>query len=389
MTDLPTLGPPPPRASPPPHSQPGRRRPLRLPTVLVLTVALALVAGYTIGQRKTSVAQQSAVVTQPSKQPSTTTDVASRPIAAQLDDSIINITSRLSSGDMAAGTGIIISSNGLALTNNHVIADSAQLRTENSATGSIHSATVLGYSLTADVAVIQIQGVSGLKPAPIGAATNLAVGDAVVGLGNAGGNGGAPSIASGHVTALNQPIVASDNAGSTESLTGLIEMDAGIQPGDSGGPLADAAGRVVGIDVAASTPDPRFSFSSRGNHAYAIPIQTALDVAHRITTGAGGPGIHIGATRGVLGVGVTDAGQVAAGSGAPVTQVAEGSPAASAGISAGAFITSIDGTTVRSASDLTRVMTPYSAHDRVRVNWTDSSGTDQHATITLESAPPA
>ncbi len=308
---------------------------------------------------------------------------------AQLDDSIINITSRLSSGDMAAGTGIIISSNGLALTNNHVIADSVQLRTENSATGSMHSAKVLGYSLTADVAVIQIQGVSGLTPGPIGTATNLAVGDAIVGLGNGGGNGGAPSIASGQVTALNQPIVASDNAGSTESLTGLIEMDAVIQPGDSGGPLADAAGRVIGIDVAASTQDPRFSFSSDGNDAYAIPIQTALDVAHRITTGAGGSGVHIGATRGVLGVGVTDTGQVAAGSDTPVSHVAGGSPAAGAGISVGSLITNIDGKNVSSASDLTRVMAPYSAHDRVRVNWTDSSGTDQHATITLESAPPA
>ena len=138
-----------------------------------------------------------------------------------------------------------------------MISDTEQLRVENSADGSMHSATVLGYSVTADVALIKIQGVSGLTAAPIGKAAGLAIGDAIVGLGNAGGNGGEPSIAPGHVTALNQRIVASDTDGSSESLEGLIQIDAGIQPGDSGGPLANSAGRVVGIDVAASREDPR------------------------------------------------------------------------------------------------------------------------------------
>ena len=269
-------------------------------SAVLLTAALALaiagVVGYTMGHRDDAVVQRPTDFTFPSDSSSRSIDSTSRRIAAKLDDSIVNITTRLSSGGAAAGTGVVISSDGLVLTNNHVIADTAQLRVENSANGSMHSAKVLGYSVTADVALIKIEGVSGLTAAPIGDASNLAIDDAVVGLGNAGGNGGEPSIAPGRVTALDQRIVASDTDGSSETLEGLIQIDAGIQPGDSGGPLADASGRVVGIDVAASRDDPRFSFSGGSSgEAYAIPIQKALTVARRITSGAGGDGIHIGA----------------------------------------------------------------------------------------------
>jgi S1-C subfamily serine protease len=253
----------------------------------------------------------------------------------------------------------------------------------------MHSAKVLGYDLTADVALIKIQGVSGLPTAPIGDAAALTIGDAVVGLGNAGGNGGAPSVAPGQVTALHQRIVASDNDGSSETLDGLIQVDAGIQPGDSGGPLANQAGQVVGIDVAASRDDPRFSFSGgSAGEAYAIPIQRALSVAKKITSGVGGDGIHIGATRGVMGIGVDP--QFGNGSnGAGVARVQSGSPADDAGISRGSVITSVNGHAVGSATGLTRVMAPYGANDSVRVTWTDESGDSHRATLDLERAPPA
>ena len=383
-TQEPTVGPPP----PPPPAWPSWGR-----SAVLLTAALALaiagVVGYTMGHRDDAVVQRPTDFSFPSDSSSRSIDSTSRRIAAKLDDSIVNITTRLSSGGAAAGTGVVISSDGLVLTNNHVIADTAQLRVENSANGSMHSAKVLGYSVTADVALIKIEGVSGLTAAPIGDASNLAIDDAVVGLGNAGGNGGEPSIAPGRVTALDQRIVASDTDGSSETLEGLIQIDAGIQPGDSGGPLADASGRVVGIDVAASRDDPRFSFSGGSSgEAYAIPIQKALTVARRITSGAGGDGIHIGATRGVLGIGVEDS-RLSEGSGALVQRVGRGTPADDAGISGDDLITSIDGKDVSSASDLTRVMAPYSAGDRVRVTWTDDSGDGHRATIRLESAPPA
>ena len=386
MTHEPPVGPPPPPPPPPPPRPSWGRSAVLLAAAMAL--AIAGVVGYTMGHRDDSVVQRPTDVSVPGSSGGTV-DRASRRIAANLDDSIVNITTRLSSGGAAAGTGIVISSNGLALTNNHVIADTADLRVENSADGSMHSAKVLGYSVTADVALIKIEGVSGLTPAPIGTASDLSVGDTVVGLGNAGGNGGEPSIAPGRVTALDQRIVASDTDGSSETLEGLIQVDAGIQPGDSGGPLANSAGRVVGIDVAASRDDPRFSFSGgSAGEAYAIPIQKALAVAQRITSGTGGSGIHIGATRGVLGVAVEDS-RLSEGSGALVRQVGNSTPAHDAGMAGGDLITSVDGTDVSSASDLTRVMAPYSAGDKVRVTWTDDSGDSHRATIRLESAPPA
>jgi S1-C subfamily serine protease len=393
MTHDPEFGPSPPMPPPPPPAPPHPPRPSWGRSAILLTAALAIaiagVVGYTMGHRNDAVVQQPTDVRVPSDNASTAVSSASRRIAAKLDDSIVNITTRLSTGGVAAGTGIVITSNGLALTNNHVIADTEQLRVENSADGSMHSAKVLGYSVTADVALIRIQGVSGLTPAPIGQAADLSLGDTVVGLGNAGGDGGEPSIAPGSVTALDQRIVASDTDGSSETLEGLIQVDAGIQPGDSGGPLANSAGRVVGIDVAASRDDPRFSFSGgSAGEAYAIPIQKALDIAHRITAGTGGSGIHIGATRGILGVSVGDS-RFSDDAGALVSRVASGSPADDAGIESGAAITAIDGTAVGSASDLTRVMAPYGPDDTVRVTWTDDAGDSHHATIALESAPPA
>jgi S1-C subfamily serine protease len=379
---------PPPSLPPLPPARPTWGRSAIL-FALSLALAIAGVVGYTMGRQNDAAVDRPTDFSISSSNSSRSVDRASRRIAAALDDSIVNITTRLSSGAAAAGTGIVISSDGLALTNNHVIADTEQLRVENAADGSVHSARVLGYSVLADVALIKIEGVSDLDTAPIGTAADLAVGDPIVGLGNAGGTGGSPSVAPGRVTALNQRIVASDTDGSSETLEGLIQIDARIQPGDSGGPLANSAGRVVGIDVAASRTDPRFSFSGGdGGEAYAIPIQRALDVARRITSGTGGDGIHIGATRGVIGVSVGDS-RLSAGSGALVRRVGSGTPADDAGITTGSRITGVDGTRVSSASDLTRIMAPYSARDRVRVTWTDDSGDSHRATLSLDSAPPA
>ena len=182
------------------------------------------------------------------------------------------------------------------LTNNHVIADSTSLQVENSADGSTHTAKVLGYDVADDVALVQIQNVSGLTPAPLGNSSNLSVGDGVVALGNAGGKGGSPSVVTGSVTALNQQITASDQDGSNaETLHHLIETDADIQPGDSGGPLTDNNGQVVGMDAAASSNNGGSGFAGQStNQGYAIPIEDALAIAKKIASGDGGTNIHLG-----------------------------------------------------------------------------------------------
>jgi len=279
------------------------------------------------------------------------------------------------------------------LTNNHVIADSIQLKAEVAATGATYSGTVVGYDTTHDVAVVRLADASGLTPAPIATGSVVTVGDAVIALGNAGGQGGEPTIATGSITALNQPITASDqNGANPENLTHLIQIDAPIQPGDSGGPLAATNGRVIGIDTAAAQQNRGFGFQDQGSsQGFAIPIHDALTIANHIISGRSAAGIHLGATRGVLGIEARDAASSNTGTadGAEVVGVESGSGAEAAGINAGDLITAIDNDTISSASDLTQALVTAKPRDVVAVTWVDPSGTSHHAQVTLASAPPA
>jgi S1-C subfamily serine protease len=233
---------------------------------------------------------------------------------------------------------------------------------------------VVGTDSADDVAVLQLAGASGLTTAKLATST-VAVGAAVTAVGNAGGTGGTPTAATGTVVALNQSITASDGtAASAEQLSGLIEINAAIQPGDSGGPLY-AGGAVVGIDTAASSGQEVVGF--------AIPIGTATAIADRIESGENSATIQQG-TPAFLGV------QLANGtSGATIAGVVTGSPAAGAGLQAGDTITAVDGTAVTSASSLSSVLGTHQPTDQVRVTWTDSAGGSHTATVTLIAGPAA
>ena len=335
-------------------------------------------------------------------------------ITSKVSPAIVNITSSLENG-RAAGTGIVVSSSGLVLTNNHVIADSTNLQVEIGGDGSSHPAKVLGYDIADDVALVQIENVSDLTAASLGNSSSLQVGDAIVALGNAGGKGGTPSVVSGTVTALDQQITAADQGGSNaETLDGLIQVNANIQPGDSGGPLVNADGKVVGMDAAASSGNGGFGFGgqSTSNEGYAIPIEDALAIAKQIQAGDAGANIHVGAHRALLGVAITNhsatangyndpfggngdvggqsgSGSSASGNGASVSGVQSGSGAESAGLQDGDTIVGIDKTTIGSAQELTHAMVKYSPGDKVTVKWVDSSGQSRTATIELGSGTPA
>src|SRR5581483_3163214 len=161
---------------------------------------------------------------------------------------------------------------GLVLTNNHVIKGATKIRVRDVGNGRTYSATVLGYDVSEDIALLKLANASHLPTAPIRRSA-VRVGESVTAIGNAGGVGGRPSSAPGTVTAVGRSITASDGQGGLERLTRLIEIDAALQPGDSGGPLVDAAGKVVGIDTAASVG---FRFEDAGGEGYAIPIGQAL-----------------------------------------------------------------------------------------------------------------
>jgi S1-C subfamily serine protease len=273
----------------------------------------------------------------------------------------------------AAGTGMILTSSGEVLTNNHVIDGATSIKVTVVSTGKTYTASVLGDDPTHDVALVQLKGASGLQTVKTASAA-ATVGNTVVGVGNAGGAGGTPSAAAGKVVALGQAITARDDDGSNpERLTNLIETDAPIASGDSGGPLFNSASEVVGMDTAIS--------AGQQVQAYAIPISRALSIAKQIESGKSSGTVHVGSTA-FLGVGLEDTS-----SGVAVTSVVSGSPADSAGLQAGDVITAVGGTSISSAEGLTTVMQAHSPGDRVTLHWTQESGQTSKATVTLVAGP--
>ena len=309
----------------------------------------------------------------------TTTEATARQLRG-----VVDIVTTVDYGQsQAAGTGIVLTSGGEVLTNNHVVDGATSITVTVLSTGRSYAATVVGTSPTNDLAVLHLRGASGLTAAPMGTSSSVAVGDAVTGVGNAGNDPGT-SAASGTVTALDQQVTASDGDGTSETVTGLIRTSAPIQSGDSGGPLLDSAGRVVGIDTAAETS----GYGGQTVAGYAIPVDHALDVAAAILSGTDDATYHQGlpAFLGVQTGGATAyAGSTAAG--VPVVGVVSGSAAERAGLQAGDTITRVSGTAVSSQTGLTGVLARRSPGDRVVVAWVDSSGAAHHATVTLGSGP--
>jgi S1-C subfamily serine protease len=385
-----------PESTYPPPPAPHRVRRLRSGALIGTAAAIVtLGAGIGLGHvawttGTASVAASSALSPSSSKSSgSGSTEVSS--IAAKVDPGLVDIDTTLGyQGEEAAGTGIVLTSNGEILTNNHVIEGATSISVTDVGNGKTYSATVVGYDTTKDVAVLQLHGASGLTTASLDTAT-VSVGETVVGIGNAGGTGGTPSAAGGTVTALNQSITASDAGnGSAEQLTGLIETNADIQAGDSGGSLVNGAGQVVGMDTAASAG---FSFQSTGQSSgyegYAIPIDEAVTLAKQIEAGSSSSTVHVGTTA-FLGVEIDAAadGYGNVSSGATVAEVITGSPAQQAGLAAGDVITSVDGNAVDSAQALTSALESYKPGDHLTIDWTDASGVAQTATVALSSGPP-
>ncbi|MGA2472538.1 MAG: trypsin-like peptidase domain-containing protein [Acidimicrobiales bacterium] len=331
-------------------------------------------------------------------------------IAAKVDPGLVDINTTLGyAQEQAAGTGIVLTSSGVILTNNHVIDGATTISVTDVGNKQTYTASVVGYDRTGDVAVLQLHDASGLTTANLGNSSNASVGQDVVGIGNAGGTGGTPSAAGGTVTALNQSITASDEGdGTSEQLSGLIETNANIQPGDSGGALVNTSGQVLGMDTAASAG---FSFQSNsqssGSQGYAIPINTALNIARGIEAGSSSTTVHIGETA-FLGVEISATGSSSGNSGggfgsgfggnsgntgssvagASIAGVVTNGPAQTAGLAQGDTITSLGGKTIGSANALTNAMATYHPGDKVTVGWTDSSGQTHTATVQLSSGPP-
>jgi S1-C subfamily serine protease len=304
-------------------------------------------------------------------------------ITNKVDPGIVDINTNLGYDDgEAAGTGMVITPSGEVFTNNHVIVGATKITATDLGNGNTYTARVVGYDHGHDIAVLQLENASGLKTVPLGNSSSLTTGQNVATIGNAGGTGGTPTAATGQVTGLNQSITAGDELdGSSEHLSGLIELDGDLQPGDSGGPLVNSAGDVVGMDTAASST---FEFESASGDGFAIPISEVEKIANEIRSGTTTGTIHIGATP-FLGVKINT---TSSASGADVAVVIPGTPAASTSLADGDVITALGSSSVSSPSGLTGLVLTHHPGDSVQITWETPSGSTHKGTLTLASGPP-
>jgi S1-C subfamily serine protease len=356
------------------HGKSGRRRGLVLAAA---GTALALAAGGTAWAALGSASAPMSAAT----------------IASRTDPGLVDINTTVDYGQAsAAGTGMVLTSNGEVLTNNHVVEGATSIKVRDIGNGRTYTAKVVGYSDTDDVAVLQLQGASGLATVSIGTSSGLASGQRIVALGNAEGRGGTPAVATGSVTGLGAAITAQDEGdGTLEHLSGMIQTNAAIEPGDSGGPLLNSSGQVVGMDTAASTGNGQTGTTAAvTTTAFAIPISRAISIADQIEAGTSSGSVHIGETA-FLGVEVsTQSSQNGFGQtsqGATIEGVIRDTPAAEIGLAAGDTITSIGGHAIAAQSDLQGVIEQYHPGDKVTVTWTDQSGQSHSASLTLANGP--
>lgn len=334
-------------------------------------------------------------------------------------------------GAAAFATGMIISSNGLVLTNNHVINGTTGLQAKVVSTGKTYTAKWIGYDKGSDVAVIRLVNASGLPTVPLGNSSTVKIGDDVVGMGNANGAGHI-SYVTGMITNVNQSITASDNGSgiASERLTGMLQTNAQIVRGDSGGPLVSTDGKVIGMDTAASAGAGANTGQDIG---FAIPINKAMAIAKRIINGQSGSGVQIGQS-GFLGVLVPSGpknqqstatsprvqlrqeeqanqsfGQInpaprtcvqtdqSPGVPRHIAPVPSGTlvlgslcntPAAAAGLSAGDVITRVNSQAISSPSTLMHTLLGIHSGTKITLTWVTPSDQTVSHSLTLAPAPP-
>jgi len=278
---------------------------------------------------------------------------------------------------VGAGAGIVLSPDGQVLTNFHVVSGADRITA--SVAGRSFPAELVGYDRRHDIAVLQLLGAGGLPAAPIGDSAALVAGEPVVALGNAQGSNAPLTREVGTITAFGQTVNAEDTlTGSKDELAGLIEFAAPVVAGDSGGPVVNGAGQVVGITTAASV---NFRLGP-GGEGFAIPINDAMAIANQIRARAPSDSVHIGPPV-FLGVGVRSAQQ---GPGVLVAEVLRGGPAEASGLLGGDILTVLDGTPLDSATTLTYVLDRHYPGDVLDMTWIDVSGQERTGKVALTPA---
>jgi S1-C subfamily serine protease len=275
----------------------------------------------------------------------------------------------------AAGTGSVLTSDGTVLTNNHVIEGSTSIEVTVESTGETYDAIVLGTDKTKDVALLQLQDAEGLDTVEL----NLDepdVGDEVRSIGNALGTGDLVT-ATGEVVSLGESLAISDGYGNAyEELENLIEVDADVVSGDSGGPLIDENGEVIGMVTAASSGGSDIS-------GFAVTIADAMEVVDQINDGDESGTVNIGPTAfmGVTLAEVQDQG------GVTLEGTIDDTPADKAGLKKGDTILTFNGVGVATVEELKAEVAKLEPGDVVEITYTDSNGVGQTAELTLTEGP--
>jgi S1-C subfamily serine protease len=386
------------------YAERGRtRRSIRLAAVIAMACLLSgglgagLASSFENGAPGVAQATMTKAVVRSTR--SATGTIGTSQIAAMLDPAVVNVNTELDAlegGGAAAGTGMVVTKTGEIVTNNHVVQGADTVRVSIAGHGT-HLATVVGTDPSADVAVLRVSGFTNLPTVSFGDSSAVTVGDQIVAIGNALGLGGSPTVTQGIISAKGRTISASDETGSNEeTLHGLLQTDAPIAPGNSGGPLVDASGKVVGMDTAAAS-----SGSVGASLGFAIPSNTVEKIAAEIASHKDLPGLVFGRTP-FLGVEVVDSSEVGSGlnpfgpfgspfgfgfgfgpvattpNGTPgvvVAAVDPNSPAASAGIVSGDVITACDGQATATTTSLSKVVDAHRAGQIVILTLSTQDGT--------------
>lgn len=302
-------------------------------------------------------------------------DVAARVLPSVVK---IDVTGQEGAG---SGSGIILTSDGTILTNNHVVEVAGETGriTVDFADGSTAEATILGTDPLTDTAVIKAEGVSDLTAATIGKSANLDVGAQVVAIGSPFGLDA--TVTSGIVSALNRPVnVGTDSSGNSTTYP-AIQTDAAINPGNSGGPLVDMSGAVVGINSSIRTAASQSEFGQESQSGsiglgFAIPIDEVMPIVDQMSAGETPTHARLGLQVGDPQEGDTD--------GATVREVTAGSTADEGGLQPGDVITQINDTRISGADSLVATIRSYRPGDSVKVTWV-RDGEEQSGDFVLDS----
>ena len=304
-------------------------------------------------------------------------------VAAKVVPSVVKLETNLGR-QSEEGSGIILSTDGLILTNNHVVAAAnggpgapGGVQTKVTfANGATTTFKVVGTDPSSDIAVVQAEGATGLVPITVGSSGALQVGQDVVAIGSPLGLEG--TVTTGIVSALNRPVAAGGDAQNQNTVLDAIQTDAAINPGNSGGALVNMNGELVGVNSAIATlgGDSGQSQSGSIGLGFAIPVDQAKRIADELiqngTASHASLGVQVGNDAGV--------------DGAKIVDVTSGGAAATAGLPSGAIVTKVDDRVIGSADALVAAVRSRAPGEKVTLTYLDTSGQSQKVDVTLGKA---